>query len=369
MDYSALIIISTVTFFAWYITLKMLKKKEDFKRSLKLSFLKVTLPKKNSDLDEKKETTKDFKEMIGLMEQLYSSLKSLHSRKIIKKILGQDTISFEYIAHEWEIMFFIVVPKNYKNLVEKQINWFYTDAIVEETTEVNIFAGRKYHKWTYLNTSKEFLFPIKTYQKLESDPINNITNAFSKLEEDESAAVQILLKPIDDDWQKDCIHASSKMMKWKSSNFTLNPLKLLFWFFEILMSSQNDEKSPIDNNNWETSALTQERSKTVDEKWDKTGFEVIMRIVTTWNDKNMVDTEIINIISAFTQFSYPDFNKFTTTLRHNSETLIKNYIYRYFRKPWYLKKMILNTEELSSIFHFPHIRYNWTPEINGKTLK
>jgi len=36
---------------------------------------------------------------------------------------------------------------------------------------------------------------------LESDPINNITNAFSKLEEDESAALQIILKPIDDDWQ------------------------------------------------------------------------------------------------------------------------------------------------------------------------
>ena len=29
---------------------------------------------KKENLDEKKETTKDFKEMIGLMEQLFSSL-------------------------------------------------------------------------------------------------------------------------------------------------------------------------------------------------------------------------------------------------------------------------------------------------------
>jgi len=33
------------------------------------------------------------------------------------------------------------------------------------------------------------------------------------LEEDESAVVQILLRPVDDDWQKDCTHASSKIMK------------------------------------------------------------------------------------------------------------------------------------------------------------
>jgi len=62
-----------------------------------------------------------------------------------------------------------------------------------------------------------FFFPIKTYQKLESDPINNITNAFSKLEDDESAAIQIVLKPIDDDWQSDCSKASTTIMKGKKA--------------------------------------------------------------------------------------------------------------------------------------------------------
>lgn len=33
--------------------------------------------------------------------------------------------------------------------------------------------------------------------------------------------------------------------------------------------------------NDKTSALTQERAKTVDEKWDKTWYEVIIRIITT----------------------------------------------------------------------------------------
>ena len=360
------IIISAVCLF---VAIKLLRKKADFNRTLKLTFLQVTLPKKNSDLDEKQETVKDFKEMVSIMEQLYSSLKSIYSRKILKKILWQDLLSFEYVAHGWHILFFIVVPKNYKNLVEKQVNWFYPDAIVEETTEIDIFKDRKYFSWTYLNTKKLFFFPIKTYQKLESDPINNITNAFSKLEEDESAVIQILLRPIDDNRQSDCSKASSKIMKWKKVFFTLNPLKLFMSFVEIMFSSPEDDKSKLWNEEWETSALTQERSKTVDEKWDKTWFETIIRIITTWSDKDMVEAELTNVTSAFSQFSYPDFNKFSFTIRHNTKRLFRNYTKRYFRKPFYLKKMVLNTEELASIFHFPHIKYNKTPEIKWQNFK
>jgi hypothetical protein len=44
----------------------------------------------------------------------------------------------------------------------------------------------------------------------------------------------------------------------------LNPFKLLIWVVNIFISSDDDQKSTPDDNN--TSALTQERSKTVDEK-------------------------------------------------------------------------------------------------------
>lgn len=344
----------------------IIRKKNAFNKSLKLSFLKITMPKKDSELDEKKETTKDFKEMIWLMEQLLASLKSVYSWKIMKKILWQDLISLEYIAHENEILFYVVVPKNYKILVEKQINWFYTDAIIEETTQINIFKDRKYIQSTYLNTVKEFYFPIKTYQKLESDPINNITNAFSKLDEWSSASIQILLKPIDDDWQWESAKESSKIMNWKKSYFTLNPIKIFLGLISIFLNN-NDSKDNENKNN--SSALTQERAKTVDEKWDKTGYETIIRIIATWNDKNVVDAELKNIISSFSQFSYPDFNKFSYTIRHSEKALIRNYIFRYFKKPFWLKKMILNTEEIASLYHFPHIKYNKSADIKWQNFK
>ncbi|MFK7779912.1 MAG: DUF87 domain-containing protein [Candidatus Gracilibacteria bacterium] len=367
MNYYILFPVLIAIIIAYFVVIKILRKQSNFNRTLNLTFLKITLPKKNSDLDEKRETTKDFKEMIGLMEQLFASLKSVYSGKILKKILGQDLLSFEYIAHAGEILFYVVIPKNYKHLIEKQINGFYTDAVIEETTEVNIFKNRKYIEGTYLNTSKELFFPIKTYQKLESDPINNITNAFSKLEDDESAVIQILLRPTKDDWQGECSKASITLMKGKKTWFTLNPIKLIIGFIGILFTSSDEgEKGPSEDN---SSALTQERAKTVDEKGDKTGFETVIRIIASGNDKNMVETELTNIVSSFTQFSYPDFNGFTNTANHNKKKLIKNYVYRFFEKPFYLKKMILNTEELASIFHFPHIKYNDTPEIKWQNFK
>lgn len=261
-----------------------LRKQENLKRTLKLAFLRVTMPKKNSDLDEKQETTKDFKEMIGLMEQLLASLNSISSHKLKKRILGQDHISLEYITHNGEILFYVVCPNNYKGLIEKQINGFYPDAIIEETPEVNIFAGRKYWETTYINTKKEYFYPFKTYQKLESDPINNITNAFSILKEDESAALQLLVKPIDDDWQEECQNISSKIMDGKKEAlFSLNPLKMIIGFITIFFNQ--DEQKPEPGKN-KTSALTQERAKIVDEKAEKTGYETIIRVITTGNSKS-----------------------------------------------------------------------------------
>lgn len=344
----------------------LVKKRVNYKRTLSTVFLKVTLPKKQSDLDSKKETTKDFKEMVSLMEQLLSSLKSTHSSKILKRILGQDILTFEYIAHENEIYFYVTCARNYKKLLEKQINGFYADAIIEETKEINIFENRKSFSTSYLNTAKNYAYPIKTYQKLESDPINNITNAFSKLDEDQSAAIQILLKPIWDDWQWKSTRISTKMIQAKSSNFSLNPFKILLWLVNIFFTSSEEAKTQNESN---ASALTQERAKIVDEKDDKTWYSVVIRIITTGNNKNDTQTELTNIISSFSQFSYPELNKFTFTQYHNENALIKNYIYRYFTKPIWLKKMILNTEELASIFHFPHIRYNETPEIKWQNFK
>lgn len=368
MNYTGFIIFLLLIIWG-FIFIKYAQRREDFKRSLSLCFLKVTMPKKDSDLDEKKETQKDFKETISIMEQLLSSLKSIYSTKLKNKFLWQDHISFEYVAINNEIYFYIVCPRNLKELIEKQINWFYQDAIIEETQEIDIFKGKQFFESSYLHLKKPYFFPIKTYQKLESDPINNITWSFSNLKEDEAACVQILLKPVSDVWQGECEKTSSRIMEWKKEAFSLNPWKILLLFAWMLVSHSDSKDKP--KNEKRTSALTQERAKTVDEKWQKSGYQIVIRIISTWNDKHMTKTNLKNIISSFSQFSYPDFNKFIYTIYHNKHAILRNYVFRYFKKPAYLiwDKEILNTEEIASLFHFPHIKYNKTPEIKWQNFK
>ena len=105
-------------------------------------FLCVIIARKDSDSDEKKETVKDFREQISIMEQLFASLKSLHSSVFKSWFFGQEYLSLEYVAHQNELYFYIVVPKKSKLLVEKQIIGFYPDCLIEETPEVDIFENR-----------------------------------------------------------------------------------------------------------------------------------------------------------------------------------------------------------------------------------
>lgn len=70
-----LAILATILFIVFLYT----KRRIDFRRSIDMVFLRILIPKKESEQDDRKETTRDFKEQISLMEQLLSSLKSLHS--------------------------------------------------------------------------------------------------------------------------------------------------------------------------------------------------------------------------------------------------------------------------------------------------
>jgi len=122
----------------------------------------------------------------------------------------------------------MVVPKKYQGLVEKQVTSFFADAVIEEIEEYNLFEGDHLcYASECLTLGHDYIFPIKTYQKLESDPINNITNALSKLEEDESCIIQVMLKPTDNHWQKHASKHASHMQKHGHHGGGFNPLNFI----------------------------------------------------------------------------------------------------------------------------------------------
>lgn len=360
-----LIIIATIAllFFFWWQYRKNIAKR----RSKEMAFLRVVMARKDSDSDEKKETIRDFKEQISLMEQLLSNLKSLYRGNFLGWLLGQEYISFEYTAHANEIYFYIVVPRKSKLLVEKQIIGFYPDCLIEETSEINIFENRKSVLGEAMILKKGDEFPIRTYQKLESDSMNAILSALGRLSENTSATIQILLKPEDDNWQ----NRIKKMIRKEEKNpgkrryISFNPLVWMCGFLEIFFQDPEeknkkdepeiDEKDPIDDE-----GLMKEKVK-------KTGFLVMVRVIVTADDDAIANAELRNIISSFSQFASPAYNRFRP-MRHKSlSVLIQYFILRQFA--WWQKNFLLNIEEIATLFHFPHSKYNKQPEIKWQHFR
>jgi hypothetical protein len=341
------------------------RKKIAFKRSLGMVFLRVIIARKDSDMDEKKETVKDFREQISIMEQLFASLKSLYSTTLSWWLFGQEYISLEYVAHNEEIYFYIVVPERAKLLVEKQIIGFYPDCLIEETEEVNIFQWRSVTRGEIMKLKKWQEFPIRTYQKLESDSMNALLSALGRLDTDASACIQILLRPVDDDWQDVIKKKIRKLEKKWGYHFSWNPLEWMGSFINLMA------RSPEDSMKWDESQ--KENEDPVDEEWlmkekvKKTGYAIVIRIITTGNDEDKTEAELSNIISAFSQFTSPAYNKFKPVKRKSLSLLIENYIFRQFA--WWQRSPVLNSEELATLFHFPHSKYNKQPEIRWQRFK
>jgi hypothetical protein len=111
------------------------------------------------------------------MEQLLSGLKSLYKGSLLGWIWGQEYMSLEYVAHAREIHFVVVVPRHARILVEKQIHGYYPDASILESPEMNIFEGRSVVRGEVMKIKKGFEYPIRTYQKLETDSINALLSA------------------------------------------------------------------------------------------------------------------------------------------------------------------------------------------------
>ena len=92
----------------------LFRKRIDQKRCMEKVHLQVLIPRKDSDADAKQDNSKDFKDYIGLMEQLLAAMNSLYSGKILNKLRGQHTFSLEYISYKNQLYFHMVVPRQYQ---------------------------------------------------------------------------------------------------------------------------------------------------------------------------------------------------------------------------------------------------------------
>lgn len=336
---------------AGMVLLRILGSRARTKAAHARSYLRVLIPKKESREDREKGTERDFREAASIMEPLLASLHSLHEESMIEKLFRVSCFTLEYVVSKNEIVFFASCPRAFRSLMEKQISAQYPDAVVEESAPPNIFAKDAVQSATTLVLKREQIYPIRTYKVIESDPINGITNALSKLGAEDGALVQILLRPASDSWQKAAQKKAKAMMNSEEHK----------GFFALLTGGSSEKKEPK-----RLTPSEEEVVKQLQEKAGKVGFDTVVRIVVSSPEPLAAKSALRELTSAFAQFTDPDTNTFQSKTV-DLKKILPRAIYRTFAGAG--KSCVLNTEELTSLFHFPHLRYNLAPTIKWQNFK
>ncbi len=345
---------AVIVAYLWY------SKQRKFQQAANWVMLLVSVPKEQIRPREDQSPQRDWREELAVAEQMFASLASLYSHKTWDRLLGQQHVSFEIVAKNNEILFFVGGPRPIQALLEKTIYAFYPAAIIEESKDFRLFEDQPIIRSAILKLTKSYVLPVKTYRQLEADPLNNITNALSKLGETGRATIQLVLRPTDEHWRTKVEEASKSVAAGKNVGHSTPPLIKALRAITDALTPPKEEK-PDD---FRMTPIHEEKLKQLSEKGSKSGFETVIRVITAAPTAVEADVHLTNIISAFSQFQNPAANSFKYKKMTDEDHFVKDFVIRAFSG----KSILLNTEELASIFHFPNHNVE-TPNIRWLRAK
>ena len=328
----------------------------------------IKLPKETPKDNENEVSVQQLHEEISRGETIFASIGGLSAQHGLRTWLfgRDDNFSFEIVANYNKIAFYFSASEDSARYLEQQIHAYYPDASIEEVDDYNAFKPLTQIAAGYMKTTKSFIFPIKTYQKMEVDPLNSLINLMSKLDKDESISLQYMVRSARNSWHKVIKNTVAQIIQKNSVRDGLRASQSIFSVFRILdnlfktNSKTNDLSKPKI-----LTAIEQEMVKSMEEKNLKSGLNFNIRVVTCAPTKQKADLYLDNVSSAFGEYNNYSYGNNFNRAKKNGSHLIEDFIYRRFRENI---SFLLNTEEAASIFHLP-LRFTETPNILWLTAK
>ncbi|MFA5175293.1 MAG: type IV secretory system conjugative DNA transfer family protein [Patescibacteria group bacterium] len=339
------------------------------------TILLIKVPKeKKSDKSEMntEENINQIREQIAAAETLFSAISGLSREKgLLSWLKGRnDHISFEIVVTEGKISFFVAVPDKLKHFAEQQIHAQYPNAEITEETDYNIFRPQSHIVGAYLLLKHNSAFPLKTYKKLDSDPLASVLNPLSKLNEEEGALIQFIVRPADAKWRRDGAEMIREIKEGKKFEHVSNRGIFARFLREIgkLASTAKAESSrqASDSTPYRLTQMEEEMVKNMEEKISRGGMEITMRLISSADTKEKARMNLENMVNAFGQYNvYRYGNTLSAAIPKHPNRLISDSIYRTAQESKY---MVVNTEEMASLWHMP-LPSTETPHINWLTSR
>lgn len=307
--------------------------------------------------------TNDKKELAA--EQLFASLHGiLRDKQELKNSGGvQEHLSFEIVSTGGQIRFYVWVPKVLQSFVEGQIYSQYPTVQIYKMNE-DYADNRDQYPVAYsseLGLTENEALPIKTFDNFEVDPLAGITGTLAKLSSDKSEElwIQILARPIPDDWHKNTTDKWIQKVKTGGRSFLGGSGIDWTWLVEAIAALF---RPPAGGTNSETTVELSEREKgrieKAEEKATKLGFEVKIRLAYLGQNETDAKLNMQALVGTFKQYNSTNLNGFRQLGGSFNKADLDAYKMRQFSD----RGFILNISELASVYHLPHTSVE-TPNI------
>lgn len=330
------------------------------------------------------------------VEQIFSSLHGIYigptnwkDRFFRGKI--PDWFSLEIVGAEGVTDFYVRTLSQYRHMVETSIFAQYPDAeiIVAEdymkkwprylpNNEMDLFGME-------LLLAKENAYPIQTYLYFEEkmagpdqlkrlDPLSAVSEVFSIFRPGEDFVIQILIRPVGEDWAKKGQDVIDKI-QGKEPKKKVDVLEGIMQSVDTLFIGPAVTKEDQEKKEKRLSPLETDAIKAIGNKISKLGFETSIRLAYIAKKEIFHRHHFAAIIGAFKQLSTQNLNSF----KPNSATVTysKGRFSAFFpsdkgffvdqitlKKKWMLYRKLINrvfpqrffvfnTEELATVFHLP----------------
>ena len=348
----------------------VLRRKGLISRSLNLTLLAIRLPpvipEGSAELPQAQ-----MRERISHMEQLYANLHEIRDSSFRSFFYGKPMFALELtVPHIGEeLVFYVAVPRRLSPAVEKAVQGIFPEAAVERARDYNIFNPLGDTAAGSLSLSRNRFYPIRTYQKLETDPMRELTNVFTKLAaEGEGAAMQIVARPAQVKWQLKLKEHAKLLFEGKRPKDGLEKavdaaVNLIGSTGKPTAAQQQATQHVALQQPKRLTPLEEDVVRQLENKASKSLFETNIRLVASAGTRVRAEGILQGLQLAFAQFTDPNSNSFF--LHHAVGKSIKELVFDFsFRIFDERNMMVLGSEELTSLFHFPSVPMA-TPNVKG----
>lgn len=330
-------------------TLPGIKNTSELWKQIDMRLFEITLPEPENEKD-----NTDFKALITAMEQFYAGMQSIAETPKNKE---KSHFSLEIVLanNTDHIVFYAAVPAEKAQLLEKHIFGVHPKARINEIPDdYNLFPEEgSVAAASYGMLQNYEVFPIKTFDTFDHDPLNILINVFTKLKRSgEGAAVQLTIMPQSEEYI-DKYHSILKQVQKgeKVKDLMRSALGKLANSFgkltvDLISNKTKDEKNDEHKTDDESIGYIQEKVK-------RPIMGVNLKIIATSKSKDRAKSILTEIESGFNQFTESHRNgiEFNRVSDSKIKSFLHDFIYRTFDKNIV---MPLNLSEMATIFHFPY---------------